>query len=128
MKAMMMVRGVFVIWRHGQDKETIYDWGTYHLQEGEDPPPLLNFKPEIICEARVPIMTTKDPNAILKEDADRALEILHADLVNQVKTRSDLARVRQQFEPVIRNGKPRPPVEIVDNHDWNELWKNATAM
>ena len=123
-----MVHGVFVIWRHASDKETIYDWGTYLTDKNDEfHDRLLAFKPEIIAEARVPVYTTKDPTAILQEDMDAAYAVLTADLQNQVKTRSDLSRIRQQFGRQIElyppHGKPKPPIlEVVDNHDWNKLW------
>ncbi len=127
------LHGVFVIWRNGTDKETIYDWGVYQLDDkGQLDAHLINYKPEIICEARVPIFTSRDPQAILQCDIDAAVEVLNADLIAQVRTRSDLARIRAQFERVVHlhgpTGKPKPPVEIVDEHDWSLLWQNATGF
>ena len=65
-------------------------------------------------------------------DIDAAIKVLNDDLFDQVRTRTDLVRVRDQFGQLVRkygpNGKPKPPVEIVDEHDWNELWKNATVF
>ena len=128
-----MLHGVFVVWRHGTDKETIYEWGTYLSDKNNEfHDKLLNFRPEIIAEARVPIYTSKDPEAMLQEDIDAACAVLTADLQHQVKTRSDLARIRQQFERQIHMyppiGKPKPPIlEVVDNHDWNLLWAGLST-
>lgn len=127
------LHGVFVIWRNGTDKDTIYDWGVFQTNDkGQLDAHLLSYKPEIICEARVPIFTSKDPQAILQCDIDAAIEVLNADLVEQVKNRPDLQRVREQFGRLVHlygpNGKPKPPVEIIDEHDWNLLWKNATGF
>jgi hypothetical protein len=128
-----MLHGVFAVWRHGTDKETIYEWGVYQVNEKREiVDPILNYKYEIICEARVPIYTSKDPEAILQCDIDAAIAVLNADLIDQVKTRSDLAGVRAQFSRQLRMypplGKPKPPVEVVDEHDWNLMWKNATGF
>jgi hypothetical protein len=127
------LHGVFLVWRNGTDKETIYDWGVFQLNEkGELDAHLLSYKPEIICEARVPIFTSKDPKAILQCDIDAAIEVVNADLVEQVKSRPDLQRIREQFGRLVHlygpKGKPKPPVEIIDAHDWNLLWKNATVF
>ena len=54
------LHGVFVVWRHGTNKETIYDWGVYQLDDaGKLDAHLLSYKPEIICEARVPVYTSR---------------------------------------------------------------------
>jgi hypothetical protein len=92
----------------------------------------LSFKSEIIAEARVPVLTTKDPKAFLQEDIDAACALLTADLQHQVKTRSDLAQIRQQFERQIHlyppAGKPKPPIlEVVDSHDWALLWSGLST-
>ena len=127
------LHGVFVVWRHGSDKETIYDWGVYQTDsKGRLDAQLLSYKPEIVCEARVPIYTSKDPQAILQCDIDAAIDVLKADLIDQVRQRSDLQRIRDQFGRGIHRfgvtGKPKPPVEIVDEHDWNRLWQHATGF
>lgn len=132
------VHGVFVVWRHKQDKKTIYDWGVFDLRpdlpgraptiEGGElaiPPHPMNYRAEVICEARVPIYTVQEVHAgeeIPQEDYKRAVEMLVADLRDQIKTKSTLAGMRQQFAEIARTGKPKPPIEVVDDHDWGEIW------
>jgi hypothetical protein len=126
--------GVFVVWRHKQDKTTIYDWGVYDLRpdlperaptiEGGElaiAPHPMNYKAEVICEARVPILTAEE-GIVLREDHDRAVEMVVADLRDQIKNKSCYAGMRQQFAEIARRGKPKPPIEVVDDHDWSELW------
>jgi len=129
------LHGVFVVWRHGSDKETLYDWGVYQTNESGQLYPdaqILNYRPEIVCESRVPIYTSKDPKAILKCDIDAATKVLNDDLISQIRSRADMTRIRDQFARNIRlyglSGKPKPPVEVVDEHDWKLLWQNATAF
>lgn len=132
------VHGVFVIWRHKQDKTTIYDWGIYtprpDLPEARvmtvdgnqlaiHPHPM-NYKAEVICEARVPIFTVEEvgPGEIPREDYNRAVEMVTADLLDQIKHKSTFANIRQKLAEIGRTGKPKPPIEVVDDHDWSELW------
>ena len=119
------VHGVFVVWRYGQDKTTIYDWGIYEVYKAEEMEPHpLKYTPEIIREARVPILTEKE-GVILRADADRAKEALIADLKNQIQTKSSLAGIRQQFDRIAIHGKPKPPVQVVDDHEWGEIWSQT---
>jgi len=129
------LHGVFVVWRHGSDKETIYDWGVYQTNERGQLDPdaqILKYKPEFVCEARVPVYTSTDPKALLQCDIDAAKKVLNDDLIAQIRSRSDMQRIREQFGRNLRlyppHGKPKPPVEIVDEHDWNLLWQNATGF
>ena len=104
------LHGVFVIWRNGTDKETIYDWGVYQLDDkGQLDAHLINYKPEIICEARVPIFTSRDPQAILQCDIDAAVEVLNADLIaqvrNEVGSRPNSCAVRARGPPAWSHGQ-----------------------
>jgi len=121
-----MLHGVLVVYRHGMDKETIYDWGVHQMPL--DPHPM-GYSEEIVCEARVPIYTADDPHAILKSDVERAQQVLLEELTTQVRTRSDLAGIRKQFERVREHGKPKPPVTVVDEHDfWSEIWPKTVII
>jgi hypothetical protein len=125
-----MLHGVFVVWRHGTDKETIYEWGVYQLNDqGKLEAQVLNYVPEVICEARVPIFgAADDPRAIDQTNIDVAIKVLTDDLVDQVRKRGDLAGIRAQLGRVADKGKPRPPVEVIDEHDWAKLWSTGVGF
>jgi|SRR5208282_3335173 len=127
-----MLHGVFVVWRNGTDKETIYEYTINQTDEHGQLPKdayILNYKPEIVCSARVPIFGAEDnARAIDKKQVDEAQKVLFDDLVHQIKNRSDLARIRAQLLRFGEKGKPRPPVEVVDEHDWSKLWENASGL
>jgi hypothetical protein len=120
-----MLHGAFIVYRHGTDKTSIYDWGIHQLPA--DPHPM-GYTEEIICEARVPVYTASDPQAILRDDIDRAMKVLADELTRQVQTRSDLAGIRAQFAHIREHGKPKPPVQVVDEHDWSKIWAQTVII
>jgi len=99
------LRGAFVVFRRGSDRETIFDWGVHQLPV--DPHPK-GYRAEIICETSVPIYAAEDPRAIGTADIERAERMVIGELTHQVNTRADLAGIRQQFERVRAAGKGAP--------------------
>lgn len=131
-----MLHGVLVIWRRRDDAETIYDWGIYQLFYDEagnrkpfDPHPL-GYIPEIICEERVPLYGSPgtEGTVITRQDFEMALPVLQEALVNRVRTDSTLQRIKDQFGRIAAKGKPKPKVEIVEQHDFERLLQNAINM
>lgn len=111
-----MLHGMLVIWRSRNDKEAIMDWGIF--QNPLEPHPA-GYSPDIICEARVPIYSTGD--VVLKKDMELAREALTKTIIHDVQTRSDLARIRAQFGHVKEHGKPKPGVEVMEEHEWQQM-------
>ncbi len=112
-----MLHGVLVLWRsRHQDKDTIMDWGIYQMPLEPHP---VGYTADIVCEARVPIYATGE--VVLRKDMELAREPLTKSIIHDVQTRSDLARVREQFGRVKERGKPKPGVEVMEESEWQTM-------
>jgi hypothetical protein len=104
-----MLHGQFVVWRMGEDRESIVDWGIYQPDEGgkvEHPSKKADLVPDVVCDARVPVYSTgSDPDVIDQPSIDRAIEVLKDDLCRQIRETPELAPIRAQFEKLADEGR-----------------------